>query len=99
MVASRPITIRSVEFRVAVEFVRRHHRHHQPPPGHRFSLGLYDGELLLGVVILGRPIARERDALREVEVTRLSVLPGQRNGFSRLLGAAARAARALGYER
>lgn len=88
----------ALDFQTAAEFVRRHHRHHTPPVGHKFSLGAIDGEELVGVVIVGRPVARRRDDGETLEVTRLCTT-GHRNACSFLYGAAARAAFALGYRR
>lgn len=82
----------------ANEFVRRHHRHHGAVVGHKFSLGAVLGGELVGVVIVGRPVARGRDDGWTLEVTRLGT-DGTRNACSFLYGAAARAAFALGYTR
>lgn len=38
-----------VSFMDACAFVADWHRHHAPPVGHKFSLGVGDGELLRGV--------------------------------------------------
>lgn len=90
--------LQPIEFDAAAEFVRQHHRHHTPPVGHKFSLAaVHDGETV-GVVIVGRPVARRRDDGETLEVTRLCTT-GQRNACSFLYGAAARAAFALGYRR
>lgn len=87
-----------IDFADAATFVRLHHRHHTPPVGHKFSIAaMSDGELV-GVVIVGRPVARRRDDGRTLEVTRLCTI-GERNACSFLYGAAARAAFALGYSR
>ena len=87
-----------MDFAQAAEFVRLHHRHHTPPVGHKFSIGAeIEGELV-GVVIVGRPVARRRDDGRTLEVTRLCTI-GDRNACSFLYGAAARAAFALGFSR
>jgi hypothetical protein len=51
------------------------------------------------VVIVGRPLSRFLDDSRTLEITRLCTLRNARNAASRLLGAAYRAAGALGYER
>lgn len=85
-------------FDIAAAFVREHHRHHTPPQGHKFSIGAMDGDQLVGVVIVGRPVARRRDDGLTLEVTRLCT-NGHRNACSFLYGAAARAAFALGYQR
>lgn len=92
------LRIAPIRFADAADFVRRHHRHHTPPIGHVFSLAAVAGDVIVGVVIVGRPVARRRDDGRTLEVTRLCTT-GERNACSFLYGAAARAAFALGYAR
>lgn len=89
----------AVELKLANEFVARLHRHHGPERGHRFSIGVVrlDTRQLCGVAIVGRPKARMINQRRIVEVTRLAT-DGTRNACSLLYGAAARAAKAIGYE-
>jgi hypothetical protein len=87
-----------VTFEEACGFVAMWHRHHQPPVGHKFSLGVADGEQLVGVAIVGRPVARHLDNGLTLEVTRTAT-DGTRNANSKLYGAAWRAASALGYGR
>lgn len=77
-------------------FVRQHHRHHQPVAGHKFSLGTVKRDQVVGVAIVGRPIARHLDDTWTLEVNRCCT-DGTRNACSFLYGAAWRAARALGY--
>jgi len=79
-------------------FVERHHRHHKPVVGHLFSIGAADGDEIVGVVIVGRPVSRFRDDGVTAEVTRLCT-DGTRNACSFLYGASARAAFALGFKR
>lgn len=88
-----------VTFDRACEFVRAQHRHHQPPQGWKYGLGveLADG-VLVGVVMVGRPVARSLDDGWTLEVTRCCT-DGTRNAPSMLYGAAWRAAKALGYHR
>lgn len=87
-----------IEFSEACAFVARHHRHHRPPQGHKFSLALsIEGEVK-GVVIIGRPVARGNQNGWTLEVTRLCT-DGTRNACSKLYAAAWRAAQALGYRR
>ena len=87
-----------VTFNQACEFIARHHRHHRPPQGHKFSIGLeVDGELV-GVACVGRPVARRLDNGRIAEVTRLCTT-GVKNGCSMLYAACANAAKAMGYEK
>ena len=87
------------DFPTAVAFVAMHHRHHQPPVGHKFSIGLADNDELVGVAIVGRPVARAYQDGLTLEVTRTAVAESIPNGNSMLYGAAWRAAKALGYRR
>jgi len=87
-----------VSLKDANAFVAKYHRHHKPVQGHKFSIGLeYHGELV-GVAIVGRPVARHRDDGRTLEVTRLCT-NGAKNACSKLYAAAWRACRAMGYTR
>lgn len=94
------MTIRAcpISFKDAARFVLEHHRHHTPPVGHKFSIGAVADGVLVGVVIVGRPVARRRDDGLTLEVTRLCT-NGHKNACSFLYGASARAAFALGYAR
>lgn len=83
----------------AKQFITKHHRHNMPPQGHKFSIGLTDNDALIGVCVVGRPIARYNDDGCTAEVTRCCVLEGYRNANSKLYAAAWRAARAMGYQR
>ena len=87
-----------VTFADACGFVGDHHRHHRPPVGHKFSLGVADGETLVGVAMVGRPVARHYNDGLTLEVNR-SATDGTKNANSMLYGAAWRAASALGYRR
>ena len=82
----------------ANEFVLEHHRHHKPVVGHKFSIGCTDGEKIVGVAIVGRPVSRFLDDGLTLEVTRLCT-DGTRNACSMLYAAAWRAARAMGYKK
>jgi len=88
-----PVTITE-----AKAFVSKHHRHNRAPLSALFAVGVSEGEDLIGVAIVGRPVARGLDDGRTVEVTRLCTT-GTRNACSMLYGAAWRAAQALGYHR
>ncbi len=88
----------TVGLAAANAFVARLHRHHKPVIGHKFSIGAYLGETLVGAVIVGRPVSRMRDDGATLEVTRLCT-DGTKNACSFLYGCAARAAFALGFDR
>lgn len=89
-----------VDWATARGFCRSWHRHHPtPPPGHKFRVGVADdGDVLVGVAIVGRPVSREYDDGLTVEVNR-TITDGHANANSMLYGAVARAAFALGYRR
>ena len=80
------------------DYIRHHHRHNKPPVGDMFRIGLYDGEQLVGVGCIGRPIARNLDDGLTVEITR-TCTDGRRNANSMIYGSLIRAALALGYKR
>ena len=87
-----------VRFTDACDFVALHHRHHRPPVGMKFCLGAAAGEKLVGVAIVGRPVARSFDDGKTLEVNRTAT-DGTSNANSMLYGAAWRAAKAMGYDR
>lgn len=88
-----------VSFEDACGYVQMWHRHHQPPRGHKFSIGIADeANVLRGVAIVGRPVARMFDNGLTLEVTR-SCTDGTANANSMLYGSAWRAVKALGYRR
>jgi len=93
MLKLQPITLAE-----ANAFVVKHHRHHGTVIGHKFCIAVNDGEKIVGVVIVGRPVARHFDNGWTAEVTRLCT-DGTSNAASKLYAAAWRAARAMGYER
>lgn len=79
-------------------FVAVHHRHHQPVPGAKFCIAVAQGEVVHGVAIVGRPVARGNDDGWTLEVNRCCT-DGARNSCSMLYGAAWRATKSLGYRR
>ena len=92
------LKLKPCTFRQAQDFVRENHRHNKPPVGHKFSIAVYDGEKLCGVVMVGRPDGRYLDDGETLEVNRCCT-DGTRNACTMLYGAAWRAAKALGYKR
>jgi hypothetical protein len=87
-----------VSFADACGFVEMWHRHHEPPRGHKFSIGVADGTLLRGVAIVGRPVARGFDDGMTLEVTRTAT-DGTKNANSMLYAAAWQVTKGLGYRR
>ena len=82
----------------ACEFVRRYHRHHEPPVGHKFSVAVNDGEKVVGVAMVGRPVSRRLDDGWTLEVNRCCT-DGTKNACSALYASCWRASRAMGYRR
>lgn len=87
-----------VSFADACEFVATWRRHHEPPVGHKFSIGVARDQILVGVAMVGRPVARSFDDGRTLEVTRCAT-DGTEHAPSMLYAAAWRAGKALGYRR
>lgn len=94
MIELRPITRDE-----AFAYIAAHHRHHKPPVGDLWRHAVHDDNgMLVGVAIVGRPVARPLDDGLTVEVTRVCTV-GAPNADSMLYGAARRAADAKGYRR
>jgi hypothetical protein len=88
-----PMTLRE-----ARAYVEQHHRHHRPPQGGLFAVGAAAGDRVVGVAIVGKPVARLANDGWTAEVVRVAT-DGTQNACSLLYGACWRAARALGYRR
>lgn len=89
--------IKPCTLKEANAIVEKWHRHHKPVVGHRFSLkSVSEENEILGVCIVGRPVARALDFEECAEVTRL-VTNGYPNACSFLYGAAARVCKAMGF--
>lgn len=87
-----------IELKEANAFIGQLHRHHKPVQGHRFSIGAEKAGKLVGVAVVGRPVARMTDQKNVAEVTRLAT-DGTKNACSFLYAQAARAAQALAFSK
>jgi len=88
-----------VTFADACGFIAMWHRHHAPPRGMKFTVGVAsDAGVLVGVAVAGRPVARQLDDGATLEVTRVAT-NGTPHACSMLYAACWRAAKALGYRR
>ncbi len=93
-----------ISLREANAFVEQHHRHSPPTRGCICCVAVakdlpsLEAIDIIGVAIVGRPIARGNDDGYTAEVLRCCT-DGTPNACSMLYGAAWRAARALGYRR
>lgn len=80
------------------DYINKYHRHHKAPVGYKFAIGAERDKTLVGIVVVGRPVARNINASEVVEVTRLCTI-GERNACSFLYAKAARIAREMGYKK
>jgi len=92
------LILQPITYKEACIFIENYHRHHQPPQGWKFGIAANNGEDIVGVITVGRPIARNLDNGMTLEVTRCCT-DGTKNACSFLYGAAWRAGKALGYKR
>ncbi|MHB8665646.1 MAG: XF1762 family protein [Acidimicrobiales bacterium] len=88
-----------VSLKEAGAFVAKHHRHNRPRAMARWAIGVVDEQgRLRGVLVAANPVARHRDDGRSLEAARVAT-DGCPNACSKLLAAAWRAARAMGFYR
>lgn len=91
---ARPMTLNQ-----ANEYIVRYHRHHGRVAGHRFIIGAERDDMLVGIVVCGRPRARLIEQYSHVEVTRLCTAGDAlcTNVCSFLYSRASRIAREMGF--
>jgi len=82
----------------AFAFIQKYHRHHKKPVGSIFQIGVAFRREIVGVAVVGRPVARAAQDGFTAEVTRLCS-DGTPNVCSMLYGASWRIAREMGYRR
>ena len=87
-----------ITYQEANAFIDKIHRHHPPVLRAKFCIGATKDGKLVGVLTAGRPVARKTCQVSVIEVTRLAT-DGTHNACSILYGAAARAAKAMGYSK
>ena len=92
------LELQPIAFKEANDFIEEHHSHHLPPQGWKFGIAVNDGEKVVGVITIGRPVARHYDNGWTLEVTRCCT-NGTKNAASKLYGAAKRAIFAMGYKK
>ena len=88
-----------ITFREAKEYVNKYHRHLKATmKGYKFAIACSDGEKIVGVAIVGRPIARHLNDGWTLEVLR-TCTDGTKNVNSMLYGASWRVAKNLGFKK
>lgn len=95
----KSLRIVPVSLQEAKAFVAKVHRHHKPPCGHKFSVGVEQDGNLVGVAMCSRPACPQlAEDGKTLEVSRVAT-DGAKNACSILYAACARAAVALGYDK
>lgn len=92
------LSLQPITYAEACAFITEHHSHHLPPQGWKFGVAVNGGEKVVGVITIGRPVARNLDNGWTLEVTRCCT-DGTPHVASMLYGAAWRAVKAMGYKR
>lgn len=92
------LTLVPITLREANAMVARLHRHHRPARGCICCVAAAMATEVVGVAIVGRPLARALQDGWTAEVLRVAT-DGTKNASSLLYGACWRAAKALGYRR
>lgn len=91
-----------ISLNTANNFVKEHHRHCGPLPGHKWSIGLVktvdDKNVLIGVAICSVPKAPKNDDGYTLEISRICVTE-EGNCCSMLYGACCRIAKDMGYKK
>ena len=79
--------IGQINQRSAKKFIRKHHRHlPKPPAGWKFGGGAFDNDdNLIGVIWIGRPVARHYDDGSLLEINRLCTIPNIPNLNTQLI--------------
>lgn len=90
------LNLQPITYGEACEYIRQHHRHHIPTNNHICSVAANDGTKIVGVIMVGRPVARMMDDGWTAEIVRCCT-DGTKNAPTLLMGAAWRAVKALGY--
>lgn len=84
---SKSLNVVPISLREAKEFVANFHRHNKPPQGGKYAIGATTDEGLVGVAIVGRPLARKLDDGLTAEITRVCVMESApKNACSFLYG-------------
>jgi len=73
MVLDWQLRLRGISFAAARSFIARHHSHCGPPAAWRFGSSVLNGTTLIGVVMVGNPVARLLCGRGTLEVNRLCI--------------------------
>ena len=92
------LNLQPITYKEACQFIAENHSHHLPPQGWKFGIAVNDGEKIVGVITIGRPVARHLDNGWTLEVTRCCT-DRTKNVASKLYAAAWHVVKNMGYKR
>lgn len=86
------------------DLVNEHHRHHPAPQGWKYGIAVYNGRVMVGVAVVGRPVSRVLQGKEPttLEVTRVCTFGDtrlRRNAATKLYGACGTEALKRGYNK
>jgi len=90
--------LQPVSYKEASAFIEKYHNQHVPSQGWKFGIAVNDGERIVGVITVGRPVAPYKDDGWTLEVTQC-VTDGTEGANTRLYSSALKATMAMGYKR
>jgi hypothetical protein len=94
------LCLRPISIRDAKNFVTEHHRHNKAPQGAKFAIAVENNDEIVGVALVGRPVARKLQDGYTGEVLRVcTTKDSPKNVCSMLYGACNRAWKAMGGRR
>ena len=92
------LSVVPLSLKQANAFVEKYHRHNKPVRGYKFAIGAIKDDVLVGVAIVGRPVARLLDDGVTAEVTRVCT-DGTKNVNSFLYSRCKRICQLMGYQK
>ena len=92
------LNVQPTTWKEACAITRRWHRHYSLPQDWKFGIAVSNRKKIVGVVMIGRPVARHLDNGWTLEITRLCT-DGTKSAASMLLEVARRVTFALGDRR
>ncbi len=69
------LDVREIAFNTAAIFVNEHHRHNPAPIGWKYGASVYNGDEMIGVVMVGRPVSAALQRQGCLEINRVCVKP------------------------
>ena len=90
--------LQPIRYKKACDFIWQHLHQHVPEQGWKFGIAVNDGEKIVGVITVGKPVARYKDDGWTLEVTHCCT-DGTKNVRYKLYESALKATKAMGYKR